>query len=207
MQTTEVTQAQWEAVMGNNPSKFKGENHPVEQVSWDDFQEFLKKVNEKMSTMSGVEGQGALKADLPTEGEWENACRAGRPSGRASPELAEAGSTGRWCFGEEETKLGEYAWYDENSGGKTHPVGQKKPNAWGLYDMHGNVWEWCKDWYGECGGGVVDPRGPSTGTHRLVRGGGWNGYDRDARCASRSRSGPALRGSDVGGRVVLRKSR
>ena len=150
----EVTQEQWEAVMGSNPSNFKGPKNPVEQVSWDDCQEFLDKLNAKAG------GQGG-KFVLPTEAQWEYACR--------------AGSTGKFCFGDDEKQLGEYAWYDENSDSKTHPVGEKKPNAWGLYDMHGNVWEWCQDWYGAYGAEAVDdPSGPTTGSGRVFRGGGWN---------------------------------
>jgi len=129
----EVTQAQWEAVMGENPSDFKGADNPVETVSWDDCQEFLKKLN----ALPAVKESG-LVFRLPTEKEWEYACR--------------AGSKGDYCKladGTETTErtLGEVAWYEDNSGGKTHLVGQKTPNAFGLYDMHGNVWEWCEDLY------------------------------------------------------------
>ena len=113
-----VTQEQWEAVMGNNPSRFKGPKNPVEQVSWEDCQKFLGKLNAKV-------GSGAGKFQLPSEAQWEFACR--------------AGSKMRYCFGDDEKQLGEYAWYDANSGDKTHPVGEKKPNAWGLYDMHGKA--------------------------------------------------------------------
>lgn len=120
----EVTQEQWQKVMGNNPSSFKGENLPVEDVSWNDAQEFVKKLNEK---------EGTDKYRLPSEAEWEYACR--------------AGSTAKYSFGNDELKLGEYAWYLNNSEGETHPVGQKNPNLWGLYDMCGNVWEWVQDTY------------------------------------------------------------
>ena len=120
----EVTQEQWQKVMGNNPSGFKGENLPVEDVSWNDAQEFVKKLNEK---------EGTDKYRLPSEAEWEYACR--------------AGSTTKYSFGNDESRLKEYAWYLNNSESETHPVGQKKPNLWGLYDMYGNVWEWVQDTY------------------------------------------------------------
>ena len=119
-----VTQEQWEAVTGTSPSYFKRPKNPVEQVSWEDCRGFVKKLNGKV-------GGGTFP--LPTEAQWEYACR--------------AGSTTRYCFGDEESGLGEYAWYEANSDSKTHPVGGMKRNAWGLYDMHGNVWEWCQDWY------------------------------------------------------------
>jgi formylglycine-generating enzyme required for sulfatase activity len=122
----EVTQKQWVIIMGNNPSGFKGGNNPVENVSWNDVQEFIRKLNAK---------EGTTAYRLPTEAEWEYACR--------------AGSTTKYCFGNDKSQLGQYAWYEKNSDNKTHPVGQLQANAWGLYDMHGNVWEWCEDWYGE----------------------------------------------------------
>ncbi len=150
MQTTEVTQGQWKAVMGRNPSHFKscGDDCPVEQVSWNDAQKFIRKLNQR---------EGGNKYRLPTEAEWEYAAR--------------AGSTARFYFGDDERRLGEYAWYNENSE-KTHPVGQKKPNDWGLYDMYGNVWEWCQDWHGTYpSGSVTDPTGPSNGSYRVYRGG------------------------------------
>jgi formylglycine-generating enzyme required for sulfatase activity len=150
----EVTQAQWEAVMGSNPSHYKGPDLPVNMVSWQNCQDFLKKLNE--NTRSQLKGHVVM---LPTEAQWEYACR--------------AGTTTKWSFGEDESALGEHGWYSGNSGGRPHPVGQKKPNPWGLYDMHGNVWEWCQDWYGPYGGDVSDPEGPSSGQERCLRGGGW----------------------------------
>ena len=177
----EVTQAQWQSVMGNNPRWFTGDGKlPVEQVSWDDCQEFVKKLSQRVG--------GTFR--LPTEAEWEYACR--------------AGSSTAYCFGDDESRLGDYAWYDENSGNETHPVGQKKPNAWGLYDMHGNVYEWCGDWFGDYpSGAVTDPTGPSSGSRRVVRGGGWNGGPWICRSADRIRSSPVYRYDLHGFRVAL----
>jgi formylglycine-generating enzyme required for sulfatase activity len=177
----EVTQEQWERVMGSNPSTFKGAKNPVEQVSWDDCQNFVAKLKEK------VPGQSFR---LPTEAEWEYACR--------------AGSTGDYCYGEGDGSLGEYAWYSSNDGQKTHPVGEKKPSVWGLYDMHGNVWEWCADWYGGYDSGVVtDPVGPSTGSGRVLRGGSWLGSATGCRSALRYGLPPSGRRDRIGFRVVL----
>jgi formylglycine-generating enzyme required for sulfatase activity/tetratricopeptide (TPR) repeat protein len=175
-----VTQAQWEGVMGSNPSHFKGPDLPVEKVSWEDCQQFIGKLNQ-----SG----GAVQFCLPTEAEWEYACR--------------AGGTGRFCFGDRDDQLGEYAWFGGNSNNQTHSVGQKKPNAWGLYDMHGNVWEWCKDWYGEYPmGSVADPVGPSSSTCRVLRGGSWCYEDWICRAASRSGDGPGFRSYSLGFRLA-----
>ena len=171
----EVTQEQWERVMGSNPSNFKGAKNPVECVSWDDAQAFCKKP-----------GNGLR---LPTEAEWEYACR--------------AGSTTAYCFGESHSGLGDYAWYNDNSGSKTHPVGGKKPNAWGLYDIHGNVWEWCQDWYGDYPrGSVTDPTGRTSGTYRVLRGGSWNCGPAYCRSASRFGRPPGRRVTFVGVRVA-----
>lgn len=179
----EVTQEHWVTVMGNNPSRFKGKTNPVEWVSWDNVQEFIKKLNAK---------EGGDKYRLPTEAEWEYAAR--------------AGSTGKYCFGDEEWELGEYAWYGENWGsGKTYPVGQKKPNAWGLYDMHGNVWEWCQDWYGDeyySSSPGTDPKGPASGSARVYRGGGWNAVAVHCRSACRGGYSPGNRFCDLGFRLV-----
>jgi len=154
LQTTEVTQEQWQKVMGNNPSHFKhrGKMRPVESVTWYDAREFIKRLNEI---------EGTDKYRIPTEAEWEYACR--------------AGSHTKFSFGDDDQLLEGFAWYHHNSKGRTNPVGQKKPNAWGLYDMHGNVWEWCQDWYGPYPENhVSDPKGPSSGKDRVVaRGGSW----------------------------------
>ncbi|MDP6526969.1 MAG: formylglycine-generating enzyme family protein, partial [Kiritimatiellia bacterium] len=172
----ELTQEQWQQVMGSNPSKFKGTKNPVEQVSWDDCQEFLRKLNGK-----GVEGAFSL----PTEAQWEYACRAGTTG-------AYAGS------------LDAMAWYGSNAGSKTQEIGAKRPNAWGLSDMHGNVWEWCQDRYGKYPtSSVTDPVGASSGSYRVLRGGSWiNGAGR-CRSARRDRNFPANRLSRDGLRVVL----
>jgi formylglycine-generating enzyme required for sulfatase activity len=152
----EVTQEQWKALMGANRSRFPGDKNPVDRVSWEDCQAFIKKLNEKFAD-SGV------SFSLPTEAQWEYACRAGTSS--------------RFAFGDEAAQLGDYAWFEDNAGGKTHPVGEKKPNAWGLYDMYGNVWEWCADWYAEkyyAQSTTSDPLGPASGSHRILRGGSWS---------------------------------
>lgn len=146
-----VTQAQWKSVMGDNPSEFLGDNRPVEQVSWYDCQAFCKKAGFR----------------LPTEAEWEYACRAGSKGPYAG--------TGR---------LEDMGWF---AGEQPHPVGEKQPNAWGLYDMHGNVWECCEDWYGGYpSGAVTDPKGASSGARRVCRGGSWFHTAQDCRSACRS---------------------
>ena len=132
---------------------------------------------------------------LPTEAEWEYACR--------------AGTTTRFSYGDDPdyTQLGEYAWYSNNSSKTTHPVGQKKPNGWGLYDMHGNVWEWCLDWYGDYpGDNITDPQGPTKGTFCVRRGGRWGTPARYCRSATRDYSQPNFRHSGVGFRIVLAPS-
>ena len=152
--------------MGNNPSRFKGDLHrPVDRGSWNDAQEFLRDLN-RMEASCGYR--------LPTEAEWEYACR--------------AGSATRYCFGNDERRLGEYAWYGANAGGKTHPVGQKRPNAWALYDIHGNVWECVQDWYDRDyyrHSPIVDPQGPDAGAYRVDRGGSWSDDAQVVRAAFR----------------------
>ena len=176
----EVTQGQWELLMGSNPSQLKeaGKSAPVEKVSWDDCQEFIGKLNAKVSG-------GGFR--LPTEAEWERACR--------------AGSTGALSGSE---SLDEMGWYVQNSDSATHPVGRKKPNAFGLYDMHGNVWEWCADWYGAYPDGkATDPTGAASGSERVHRGGGW--YYDASNCRSayrRARPPGGYRGDAIGFRLV-----
>jgi formylglycine-generating enzyme required for sulfatase activity len=159
----------------------KGASLPIESVSWNDAQEFCKKVSAKT-------GQTVR---LPTEAEWEYACR--------------AGTTTAYYSGDTEADLGRAAWYGANINGSTHPVGQKEPNAWGLYDMHGNVWEWCQDyWYEEYeAGAATDPQGPDTGTSRVLRGGFWLANPWFCRSAFRSVWAPGRRDGSFGFRVVL----
>ncbi|MDR1044377.1 MAG: formylglycine-generating enzyme family protein [Candidatus Adiutrix sp.] len=178
----EVTQEQWTAVMGDNPSYFKGRNNPVQSVSWDGIQIFIQRLNQK---------EGHARYRLPTEAEWEYAAR--------------AGTTGAYSFGDDEGSLGLYAWYEGNSDGKTHPVGQKQPNAWGLYDMYGNVWEWVQDWYGRnySSSSVTDPKGPSSGSTRVFRGGSWSYPARYCRAAARGNVSPFVRFVGIGFRHAI----
>jgi formylglycine-generating enzyme required for sulfatase activity len=178
----EVSQKQWREIMGDNPSDFKGDNLPVEQVTWVDVQEFIKKLNEK---------EGTDKYRLPSEAEWEYACR--------------AGTTTRYSFGDSESKLGEYAWYWDNSGSKTHPVGQKKHNSWGLYDMHGNVWEWVQDrWHDNYDGAPADGSAWESGNDafRVFRGGCWFDDAGFCRSADRYRGDPRNRIYNLGFRLL-----
>ena len=176
----EVTQAQWEAIMGTNPSNWKGDNLPVENVSWNDIQKFIKKLN----------AQTGKKFRLPTEAEWEYAAR----GGNQSKGYKYSGSN----------NISEVAWYDGNSRSKTHPVGQKAPNELGIYDMSGNVWEWCQDWYGSySSSSQANPTGPSSGSIRVLRGGSWYNGARNCRVSSRCYSRPDYRYDHYGFRLVL----
>jgi len=180
----EVTQGQWKAVMGNNPSNFSncGDNCPVEQVSWNDVQQFIRKLN----------SQSGKNFRLPTEAEWEYAARSGEKNEK-------------WAGTNSESALGDYyAWYGENSGSKTHPVGQKRPNGLGLYDVSGNVWEWVEDWKGDYPTGhVTDPKGPARGAYRVRRGGSWASETRVCRSAYRYSRIPGGRNNDLGFRLAV----
>lgn len=178
----EVTQGQWKAVMGNNPSHFKncGDNCPVETVSWNDIQQFLQRLNSR----SGKQYR------LPTEAEWEYAARSG-------------GKSEKYAGGND---VDAVAWYSKNSGSETHPVGQKRPNGLGLYDMSGNVREWCSDWYGEkyySQSPRDNPDGPSSGSYRVLRGGSWLYSPRIVRAAYRLGLNPGDRDNCYGFRMAL----
>ncbi len=176
----EVTQEQYQAIMGSNPSNFKGAKSPVEMVSWDDAVVFCRK-------LAARTGQPFT---LPTEAQWEYACR--------------GGSQTRFHFGDSDSQLGDYAWYFSNSGPKMHPVGQKRPNPFGLYDMHGNVWEWCADWYGDyTSGRQKNPTGPDSGSRRVYRGGSWSSCPGFCRSAFRGWDSPGIRYYDLGFRPAL----
>ena len=181
MQTTPVTQEQWFAIMQNNPAYFvsSGPTAPVENVSFTDVQEFIRRVGH---------------VSLPSEAEWEYACR--------------AGSTTKYHFGDDPDLLQEYAWYDKNAGSTTHSVAQLKPNTWDLYDMHGNVWEWCQDHWSDTHEGAnadgIARSIPNDNTReRVIRGGSWHDYTRNCRAASRSWLTPSNRNGDLGFRLMF----
>jgi len=180
----EVTQGQFERVMGKTPSHFKGKQNPVETVRWNEAVEFCRKLSELPE-----EKAAGYVYRLPTEAEWEYSCRAGTQT--------------MYSFGDSESELGDYAWYIKNSGVTTHPVGSKKPNAWGLYDMHGNVREWCQDWHGDYpSGSVTDPTGAASGSYRVHRGGSWGLNSGLCRSALRIWDAPDDRYHYLGFRVL-----
>ncbi len=183
-----VTQTLWESIMNSeNPSRFKGDSRPVEQVSWEDAQQFIKRLNDLTNQ----------SYRLPTEAEWEFAAR----GGRYSEGFLYAGSD----------KLKEVGWYDENSGSETQPVGQKLANELGIFDLSGNVYEWCEDryrgseYYEVCAnqGTVEDPQGPESGANRVIRGGNWSNIARGCRVSYRSGHSPGYRYSGIGFRLVV----
>lgn len=177
----EVTQKQWREVMGNNPSNFKGDNLPVEKVSWKDVQEFIKKLNEKEETD---------KYRLPSEAKWEYAAR--------------AGTTTHYSFGDNDSDLADYAWYVGNSGDKTHPVGQKQPNPWGLHDMHGNVWEWVQDREHNYDVSPTDGSAYESGSssYRVFRGGSWLMDAKYCRSAPRQATATGIHDFSLGFRLM-----
>lgn len=172
----EVTQAQWlDVMMGRNPSRFKGDDLPVENVSWLDVQQFMERMNMR---------NDGYHYRMPTEAEWEYAARAGTTGPNTGP-------------------VGDVAWYNGNSEGHSHPVGQKKPNAWGLYDMEGNVYEWVQDWYFDYEEDpVTDPTGPAEGVNRVPRGGSWESGMRGVRTSNRNMAEPPDRNYNIGFRVA-----
>jgi formylglycine-generating enzyme required for sulfatase activity len=188
MQKTHVTQAQWQALMGNNPSAYQGcADCPVEMVSWFDAISFANALSRKEGLPEVYNANGTLKGGgsiyattgyrLPTEAEWEYAYR--------------AGTTTAWYNGDDEGKVGEIAWFSGNSGDRTQPVARKQPNAFGLYDMAGNMSQWTNDRYADYpGGAVADPAGPEAGATRVIRGGSWNFDASDTRAASRNTVSP-----------------
>jgi formylglycine-generating enzyme required for sulfatase activity len=200
-----VTQEQFQKVMGTNPSRWKGDKNPVEQLRWSDAVKFCNKRSESEGLQPCYD-LNALKCNfeangyrLPTEAEWEYACR--------------AGTTTAFFFGDSPAKLGDYAWFDKNSGGHPRPVGQKQPNPWGLYDMVGNVWEWCHDFY------QVDyykesprenPRGPTEGQNKVLRGGAWRFSAENCRSGYRYNESPGYSdvcfGYDIYGFRCVRKT-
>jgi formylglycine-generating enzyme required for sulfatase activity len=185
----EVTQAEYEAVMGENPSTFKGDpSRPVERVSWSKATDYCSQLTSRQRAAGCLPPNYEYR--LPTDAQWEYACR--------------AGTTTRFSFGDLDAALDAYGWYVQNST-SSHPVGQRAPNPWALYDMHGNVTEWCADWYASSlpGGSVTDPQGPATGSGRVVRGGGWGLPGNFCRSACRSWHDPNGPDSLIGFRVVL----
>jgi formylglycine-generating enzyme required for sulfatase activity len=210
---TEVTQAQWQATMGWEDSYFDGPNRPVEQTTWFDAVSYcnLRSAAEGLTPVYTITGAAYEESHITsagvtwnpnangyrllTEAEWEYACR--------------AGSTGAYCNGDisqcdcgSEPNLDAVGWYCGNSGDQTHDVGTKSPNAWGLYDMHGNVWEWCWDWYEDYGGSVTDPAGPASGSARVGRGGSWGSGAQYCRSAGRDYGNPGFRSDNLGLRLA-----
>ena len=190
----EVTQSQYKKVMGKNPSHFSscGDSCPVEKVAWFEATMFANRLSDQEGLSrcySGSENnirwnRSCTGYRLPTEAEWEYAARGGKD----------------WVY-PGSFSAGDVAWYEGNSGKKTHPVGKQQPNAWGLYDIGGNVWEWVWDWYGPYSGDVTDPTGPSSGSSRVLRGGSWSNRARGVRVALRGSSTPGYRGTGIGFRL------
>ena len=199
----EVTQGQWQALMGSAPSKFKGSRNPVEQVSWEDAMAFCRELTER-ERAAGRLPEG-WHYTLPTEAQWEYACRAGTRTGFSFGDSdADLHRYGNYC---DRSNTDGWDWQDKthtDGHDKTAPVGSFHPNAWGLYDMHGNVWEWCSDWYGDYpSGSVVDPTGARSGSYRVYRGGSWLNHARYCRSAYRLWLTPGYRWYNLGFRLAL----
>jgi formylglycine-generating enzyme required for sulfatase activity len=187
----EVTQGEYQDVVGSNPSLFKGNlQRPVEDVTWFNAIDYCTKLTAREREAGNLPEDFEYR--LPTESEWEYAAR--------------AGTTTRFSYGDDPDyeSLGDYAWFQDNSGLRTHPVGQKLPNPWGIYDLHGNVFEWGSDWFGKLpGGSVTDYQGPESGTDRIIRGGYWDSVPAFCRSAMRVHFIPSVRISYLGFRVIL----
>jgi formylglycine-generating enzyme required for sulfatase activity len=183
-----ITQAQWRQVMGANPSHFNADGLPVDQVNWSDCQIFIDTLNRILMPRH-------LRSTLPTEAQWEYACRAGTQT--------------RFYSGDSDADLARAGWYAQNSGNRSHEVGQKEKNNWGLCDMHGNVWQWCQDWispYPRDSEPAIDPTGPATGSDRVLRGGAWNSEPDICRSAYRFSYPPHYRLMTIGLRIVVADS-
>lgn len=185
----EVTQGEFMAVLGRNPSNFAGDtNRPVEKVTFFDALNYCATLSQREREAGRL--PAGYEYRLPTEAEWEYACV--------------AGTTNRYGFGSDTNVADQFAWTAENSDATTHPVGSKKPNTWGLYDMHGNVWEWCLDWFAPYPAGpLTDPAGPATSKFKVFKGGGWNQEIEYARAANRFMMSPSNGIHFVGFRIVL----
>ena len=194
---SQITQRQWASVMGTEPWVNRsnvqiGDKNAASYIDWDEAEAFCQRLTDHHHNNGKLPAGESYR--LPTEAEWEYACR--------------AGTTTEYSFGDDKSKLVEYAWFKGNTGSEqyAHKVGLKKPNPWGLYDMHGNVWEWCSDWYDEKLSGGTDPVGPDGGSFRVLRGGSWGYFPGSCRSASRSRGGPSVRNYGLGFRVARSQS-
>jgi formylglycine-generating enzyme required for sulfatase activity len=190
----EVTQKQWTALMPENPSKYQDKERPVDSVTWEEANQYIAKLNALPHLTD--QWRSTWRFSLPTEAQWEQACRAGHPTSFNNGSF--------YSRRLRSTSPAEgIAWFMDNAKATTQTVGTKEPNPWGLFDMHGNVWEWCQDWYYPTLLGGIDPTGPQIGTERVLRGGGFSSPESEIRAARRSRLDPTARYSSVGFRVAI----